>query len=121
MTEDEKKEEMSFAQLFEANPQTPGRGVTAGAAVFGEVVKIGKETIFVDLGGKSEGMVDIAELLDEIRILPLRKGTRFNFGLPPLGTGSIAAKKSKFTVLMPLMCFETRRGVSSPWREGYPG
>jgi small subunit ribosomal protein S1 len=76
MTEDEKKEEMSFAQLFEANPQTPGRGVTAGATVSGEVVKIGKETIFVDLGGKSEGMVDIAEFLDENKNLTVKKGDK---------------------------------------------
>src|SRR4030042_1832909 len=76
MMENDKQEEMSFAELFEANPQTPGRGVTAGATVSGEVVKIGKETIFVDLGGKSEGMVDIAEFLDENGNLTLKKGDK---------------------------------------------
>ena len=77
MAEDgEKREEMSFAELFEAHPQTPGRGFAAGETVSGEVVKIGKDTIFVDLGGKSEGMIDIEEFLDENKKLTLKKGDK---------------------------------------------
>ena len=45
---------MSFAELFEANPQTPGR-ISASSACTGKWCGIGKETIFVDLGRKSEG------------------------------------------------------------------
>ncbi len=76
MIENEEKEEMSFAQLFEANPQTPGKGLTAGDTVSCEVFRIGKETIFVDLGGKSEGMIDIGEFLDENGNLTVKKGDK---------------------------------------------
>jgi small subunit ribosomal protein S1 len=96
MIENEKQEEMSFAELFEANPQTPGRGFTAGATVSGEVVKIGKETIFVDLGGKSEGMVDIAEFLDENGKLTLKKGDKLQLRVASTRDGIHLSKGMKF-------------------------
>jgi small subunit ribosomal protein S1 len=96
MIENETQEEMSFAELFEANPQTPGREFTAGATVSGEVVKISKETIFVDLGGKSEGMVDIAEFLDENGNLTLKKGDKLQLRVASTRDGIHLSKGIKF-------------------------
>jgi small subunit ribosomal protein S1 len=97
MMENEKQEEMTFAELFEANPQTPGRGVTAGSAVSGEVVKIGKETIFVDLGGKSEGMIDIAEFLDENGNVTVKKGDKLQLRVASTRDGIHLSKGIKVT------------------------
>lgn len=74
--EDEKKDEMSFAELFEAHPETPGKGFLPGDTVSGVVVKIAKDTIFVDLGGKSEGMVGTEEFLDHDGNVTVKKGDR---------------------------------------------
>jgi len=74
--EDEKKDEMSFAELFEAHPETPGKSFLPGDTVSGVVVKIAKDTIFVDLGGKSEGMVGTEEFLDRDGNVTVKKGDR---------------------------------------------
>ena len=96
MGEDEKKrEEMSFAELFEANPQTPGRMFAAGETVSVEVVKIGKDTIFVDLGGKSEGMIDIEEFLDENKNLTVKRGDKLQLRIASTRDGIHLSKGIK--------------------------
>ncbi len=65
MVEMEKEEDLSFAELFEQSSQTPGARFSPGDRVTGTIVKISKETVFIDLGGKSEGTADLAEFLDE--------------------------------------------------------
>jgi small subunit ribosomal protein S1 len=65
MVDMEKEEDISFAELFEQSSQTPGARFSPGERVTGTIVKISKETVFVDLGGKSEGTADLKEFLDE--------------------------------------------------------
>jgi small subunit ribosomal protein S1 len=74
MIENEKEENMSFAELFESTSETPGRKLLPGDKVSGRVVKISKDTIFVDLGGKSEGIASITEFLDKDGNLKLQEG-----------------------------------------------
>jgi len=56
MVEEQMEESKSFAELFETMPKTKDRRFTAGETLSGKIVKISRETIFVDLGGKSEGI-----------------------------------------------------------------
>ena len=74
MTENDMNGEMSFAELFESTPETPSRKLSPGEKVSGRVVKISKDTVFVDLGGKSEGIAGITEFLDKDGNLNLREG-----------------------------------------------
>ena len=74
MTENEMEEKISFAELLEGNVETPSRKFFPGDAVSGKVIKISKDTIFVDLGGKSEGIAGIQEFLDKNGNLALKKG-----------------------------------------------
>jgi len=67
-------EEKSFAELMEANFETPGRRFFPGDTVSGRVIKISRDTIFVDLGGKSEGIADIQEFLEKDGNIPLKEG-----------------------------------------------
>lgn len=69
-------EETSFEELLKASFQTPGRKVYPGEKVSGVVAKIGKDTVFVDLGGKSEGVADISEFLDREGNLTIKPGDR---------------------------------------------
>jgi len=74
MMENGMEEKISFAELFESTSETPGRKLFPGETVSGRVVKISKDTIFVDLGGKSEGIASITEFLDKDGNLKLREG-----------------------------------------------
>jgi small subunit ribosomal protein S1 len=74
MTENEIEEKESFAELFESSSETLGRKLFPGDKVSGKVLKISKDTIFVDLGGKSEGLAGITEFLDKDGNLKLREG-----------------------------------------------
>ena len=66
--------EASFEELLKASSESPRRKLFPGDKVSGKVAKVGKDTIFVDLGGKSEGIADIQELLDEEGNLTVKQG-----------------------------------------------
>ena len=53
MTEKEMEDKTSFAELLEASTETPGHKIYPGEKISGRVAKISKDTLFVDLGGKS--------------------------------------------------------------------
>jgi small subunit ribosomal protein S1 len=68
------EETKSFAELFEAIPKTKDRRFTSGETVSGKVVKISKDTIFIDLGSKSEGIAGKEEFLDKEGNLTIKEG-----------------------------------------------
>lgn len=74
MIEREMEEGQSFAELFEAIPKLKDRRFIAGETVSGRVVKISKDTIFIDLGSKSEGIAGIEEFLDKEGNLTIKEG-----------------------------------------------
>jgi ribosomal protein S1 len=65
MIEREMEEGKSFAEMFEAIPKFKDRKFVAGETVSGRVVKVGKDTIFIDLESKSEGIAEAEEFLDK--------------------------------------------------------
>ena len=68
------EEKNSFAELFEAGSETSGQKTYPGDKVSGRVAKISKDTVFVDLGGKSEGIADLQEFLDKNGNLTVKEG-----------------------------------------------
>jgi small subunit ribosomal protein S1 len=74
MVEKEINGESSFEELLEASFEGPGRKLFPGDKVSGKVLKVSKDTIFVDLGGKSEGIADIQEFLDKKGNLTVKQG-----------------------------------------------
>lgn len=83
----ERDENRSFAELFEAHSETPRRDLVPGETVSGTVVKITKDTVFVDLGGKSEGVVEIEEFLDKEGNLTVKEGDRLDLRIASLEEG----------------------------------
>lgn len=60
------EEEDEFARLFaEAGGGAAGPQLNKGDMVSGRIISITSENVFVDLGGKAEGSIDAAELMDE--------------------------------------------------------
>jgi small subunit ribosomal protein S1 len=95
MTEKEMNEEASFEELLKASSEAPGRKLFPGDKVSGKVVKISKDTIFVDLGGKSEGIVDIQEFLDKDGNLTLKEGESISMRVASIKDGIHLAKGIK--------------------------
>ncbi|MBI5556136.1 MAG: 30S ribosomal protein S1 [Deltaproteobacteria bacterium] len=55
---------MSFAEMFNENESTQDH-LEPGQKIRAEIVRITKEWVFIDLGGKSEGALALSELLDK--------------------------------------------------------
>jgi len=63
-----------FASLFEASIQA--KRIAKGQTVEGAIVAIGAEVAFVNVGGKGEALIDIAELKDADGVLTVAVGDR---------------------------------------------
>ncbi len=66
----EDSEEESFADLLESYNAGVNEDVQIGDKIRGEIISIGRDTVFVDTGTKIDGVVDKEELLDDNRELP---------------------------------------------------
>lgn len=66
-------EDKSFAELFDQSFEEP-KQLKPGQKVEATIVRIAKEWIFIDLGGKSEGSLAKNELLDEEGNLTVNEG-----------------------------------------------
>lgn len=93
--QDEETQEPSFAELFEATPFAPGQDLRPGDSVEGVVANISKESVFVDLGGKSEGIADTAEFLDEQGNLTVAVGDRTELKVTSVSDGIFLSKRLK--------------------------
>jgi len=67
------EEEKSFAELLEAADQKPVR-LKQGESVSAIIAKISTEWVFIDLGGKTEGIVEKNEFLDKEGQLTVKEG-----------------------------------------------
>ena len=115
MAENEKEEKETFAELFEASQEKTTRKLFPGEKISGKVLKVGKDTIFVDLGGKSEGIADIQEFLDkkgnltvkqgdwvEMRVASTRDGIRLTKGMKVQGPDSLDILREAKETLIPI-------------------
>ncbi|MFA6222087.1 MAG: S1 RNA-binding domain-containing protein [Desulfomonilaceae bacterium] len=67
-------QEEDFAALFEASNRADKDALRHDAKISGNIVSIGDEWVFVDIGGKTEGAISKQELLDSNRVLDLKVG-----------------------------------------------
>ena len=108
MIDNEMNEEKSFEELLKASAETGGRKFFPGEKISGKVLKVSKDTIFVDLGGKSEGIADIQEFMDkegnlfvqqgdwvEMRVASIRDGIRLTKGMKVQGADALDILKEK--------------------------
>ncbi|MFO7180403.1 MAG: S1 RNA-binding domain-containing protein, partial [Pseudomonadota bacterium] len=64
-----------FAALFEASEETTQLG-GEGEIVSGTVVQVTRDSVVVDIGGKSEGVIPRDEFLDAHGVLTVKPGDR---------------------------------------------
>jgi small subunit ribosomal protein S1 len=102
MAEKDMNGEPSFEELLKASSEAPGRKLFPGDKASGKVLKISKDTIFIDLAGKSEGITDLQEFLDkegnltveqgdwvEMRVASIRDGIHLTKGMKVQGADSL--------------------------------
>ncbi len=102
MTGNDMNGENSFEELLKASGETPSRKLFPGDKVSGRVLKVSKDTIFVDLGGKSEGIADLQEFRDsegniavqqgdwvEMRVASIRDGIHLTKGMKVQGPDAL--------------------------------
>jgi small subunit ribosomal protein S1 len=92
---EKEKEEVSFAEFFESSSQIPSSEVNPGDTVSGVVLKISRDWVFVDLGGKSEGIADLDEFRDKDGKLNLREGDKVELRVASLRDGIRLSKAIK--------------------------
>ncbi|WDP87116.1 MAG: 30S ribosomal protein S1 [Desulfobacter sp.] len=63
-------EEMSFEQMFESYDKKVSQELKQGDMVEGQIISIGRQSVYIDTGTKSDGVVDKIELLDENNEFP---------------------------------------------------
>jgi small subunit ribosomal protein S1 len=115
MTEKENNNETSFEELLKASSEAPGRKLFPGDKVSGKVLKVSKDMIFVDLGGKSEGLADIQEFLDkegnptikegdwvEMRVASIRDGIHLTKGMKVHGADALEILREAKENLIPV-------------------
>src|SRR4030042_823619 len=115
MTEKENNGETSFEELLKASYEAPVRRLFPGDMVSGKVLKVSKDTVFVDLGGKSEGIAEIQEFLDkggnltikegdwvEMRVASIRDGIHLTKGMKVQGPDSLDILREAKENLIPV-------------------
>ena len=73
-TADAQSEEESFADLFEAYDNKTQEQIRVGDKIRGEIISIGRDSVFVDTGTRIDGLVEKGELLDEEGALSCQVG-----------------------------------------------
>ena len=84
-------QEEDFSTLFEASQQA--RQVTRGQVVDGRIVAIGPEVAFVDIGGKGEAEIDVAELKDADGDIEVSPGDRIQARVVSTSGGIVLSRK----------------------------
>jgi small subunit ribosomal protein S1 len=115
MTENNTEEKENFEEMLKASFERPGRKLFPGDKVSGKVLKVSKDTVFVDLGGKSEGIADIQEFLNkdgnltvkqgdwvEMRVASIRDGIHLTKGMKIQGADSLDILREAKENLIPV-------------------
>lgn len=96
MTEDDKSSnpEATFAALLDAYSPTEKVDLQVGAKVKGKIISIGKDSLFVDIGNKIDGIVETAEMMDKDKQMPHNEGDTVELFVVGLSEDEIRLSKA---------------------------
>lgn len=84
----------TMADLLDAYEKEKKPRVHVGDRIKGEIIAIGKDTVFVDTGTKIDGVVDIEELLDAERNLPYQVGDELELYVMSISRSGISLSRA---------------------------
>ncbi len=67
-------EEQSFADLLDSYSSGMNEDISVGDRIKGEIISVGKDTVYVDTGTKIDGVIEKHELIDENGEFPHKNG-----------------------------------------------
>lgn len=103
-------EEMSFEQLFESYDAKMNRELKQGDMVEGRIISVGKNTVYIDTGTKSDGVVDKNDLLDENGEFPYAEGETVKLYVVSLSESEVILSKAISGAGMAAMLEDAWRG-----------
>ena len=83
-----------FAKLYESFTSGMSEGLRLGDRIKGQIISIGKDSVFVETGTKIDGVVDSAELLDKDGHLPYQVGDTLELYIVALRGDEIRLSKA---------------------------
>jgi len=89
-----KTDDMSFAELFESYDSKMDHDLNQGDMINGEIISIGKTSVYVDTGTKSDGVVAKAELLNEDGEFPFNAGDTVKLYVVSLSESEVILSKA---------------------------
>jgi len=84
----------AMADLLDAYEKEKKPRVHVGDKIKGEIIAIGKDTVFVDTGTKIDGVVEIEELLDADRNLNYKVGDTLELYVMSIRSGGITLSRA---------------------------
>ena len=94
---------------------SPGRRLHPGQRVRAKVVSVSGDIVYIDLGGKSEGAIDLAEFLNEDGVVGVREGDEIEAFFVTVQDGIM-----KLTTLVGGYSVVTLNGIRDAYEAGVP-
>ena len=121
-TEDNEKQ-LSMEELLDSYGPGSKEALRVGSKLSGKIISIGKESVFVDTGSKVDGVVDLAELVDENGDLPYQVGDTLDLYIMSMRPGEIRLSRALAGVgvrsssrMRTIRAFPSRAGLRIPAR-----
>ena len=112
-SEMENKREEDFAAMFAQS--SPGKRLHPGQRVKAKVVSVSGDLVYIDLGGKTEGAIDLAEFLHEDGVAGVREGDEIEAFFVTVQDGIM-----KLTTLVGGYSVVTLNGIRDAYEAGVP-
>jgi len=95
MSDTEKNEQQaSMEELLSTYGQESSEALRVGSRLRAKIISVGKESVFMDTGSKVDGVVDIAELVDEKGDLPYQVGDSLDLYVVSVRQGEIRLSRA---------------------------
>ena len=115
---DQNIDEMSFEQMLDAYDSKIGREFKPGDMVEGQIISIGENSVYLDTGTKSDGVVDKSELLDENGEFQYSVGDILKLYVVSLSESEVILSKTVSGAGMAAMIEDAYRGHTPVERPG---
>lgn len=92
--EDNVQNEENFADLLDSYDAEESHDIRQGDRINGTIISVGKASVYVSTGSKSDGVVEKAELLDENGQLPYKVGDKLNLYVVSLNESEIILSRA---------------------------
>lgn len=103
----------SFADLFDAEETKPVKKLNTGEKISARIVGFGGESVFLDIGGKSEGVLDAAELTNSDGEIEVAVGDTIDVYF-------LSSKRSELLFTTTISSGASLDHLEEAWRSGIP-